>query len=92
MAVSVYYLSAAVGSVPLSRLTERAGSTRVMRAVAVVILGLLLTLATLTSSWVVLALLLAPCGVISAAALPATRAYVSLAVHGDHQGLAFSAN
>ncbi len=89
LAVSLYYVGAAAGSVPLSRLTERVGGVRVMRVASVVDALLLVAIAAFASSWPVLLALLVPCGVASAAVAPATNLFLARRTPDGRQGLAF---
>lgn len=91
LAVSLYYLGAAGGSVPLSRLTERVGGIRVMRVASVVDALLLLAIARFATSWPVLLALLLPCGIASAAIAPATNLFLARRAPVHRQGLAFGA-
>jgi MFS family permease len=89
LAVSLYYLGAAGGSVPLSRLTERVGGVRVMRVASVVEAFLLVGIAMFASSWTGLLSLLLPCGIASAAIAPATNLFLARRAPVHRQGLAF---
>jgi MFS family permease len=89
MAVSLYYLGAAVGSVPLSRVVERVGGVRVLRVACLTSAALLVLLGTVTSSWLVLAVLLVPCGISSAAIAPASNLFLARRIRPARQGAAF---
>jgi MFS family permease len=89
LAVSTYYLGAAMGSVPLSRLVERVGGVRVLRVACLASAVLLELLATVTSSWLVLMVLLAPCGLSSAAIAPASNLFLARRIPQARQGAAF---
>lgn len=87
--LALYYLCAALGSVPLSRLVEAVGAARAMRAGGLVTALLLLLIALLTHGLAALALLVALAGVVSSGIQPATNLFLIRRIPGRHRGLAF---
>ncbi len=89
VAISVYYVGAAIGSVPLGRLAEIVGGARVMRGAAACGSAVLLLMAALLRSLPVLAVLLLAAGLVSAATQPATNLFLTRRAPAGRQGLAF---
>lgn len=89
LALSLYYLGAAAGSVPFGRLAEGVGGLRVMRWAAVAAAGSLLAIAILARSWVTLTVLLVVAGVVSSSMQPASNLFLSRRIPDTRQGLAF---
>lgn len=88
--VALYYLGAATGSIPFSRLAERIGAIRVMRLAVLSSAVLTLLIALLASSWwIVLAVLIVPCGIASGAVQPAANLFLARRVAPERQGMAF---
>lgn len=87
--VAVYYLGAGSGSVPASRLAERVGGVRVMRAACVAAAVVLALLAAATVSWEVLAGLLAVAGVVGASMQSAVNLFLARRAPAGRQGTAF---
>ncbi len=87
--ITLYYLGAAVGAIPLGRLSDEIGAVRMMRASALSMAALLLCLATVTSSWSTFAILLTICGVVSSAISTATNLFIARRIDVAHQGMAF---
>lgn len=89
VAVSLYYVGAAVGSVPFARLSEAIGGGRVMR-LASLAAGLLLgLLAVVLHSWGELCVLLLAAGLVSSSMAPATNLFLARRADPSHQGAAF---
>ena len=89
LVVAGYYLGAAVASLPLARLVEAIGALRTMRIACATSAVLLAVIATKSTSWLVLLVLLVPCGVSSAAVQPAANVLLARRVPSEVQGLAF---
>ena len=89
MAVSIYYLGAAAGSVPFGRLTEAVGGARVMKPTALLAGTLLALIALLAHSWVSLSVVLFFSGIVSSAMQPATNLFLARRIPRDRQGFAF---
>lgn len=87
--VALYYLSAALGSLPLSRLVEAVGATRALRGGGVVTAVLLLLVAVLARGVISLAVLMALAGLVSAAIQPATNLFLIRRIPAGRRGLAF---
>lgn len=87
--VSLYYLSAALSSVPLSRLVEAVGALRAMRWGCLLMSALLLILAGTARSFWDLALLMAAAGALSSGLQPATNLFLIRRVPRAHHGFAF---
>lgn len=87
--LAVYYLGAAVVSVPGSRLAEHFGALRVMKAVAAADVVLLALIGGAARSWGLLTVLLALAGMASSIVQPAANQFISRQVPTDRQGLAF---
>ncbi len=88
-AVSLYYLAAAVGSLPFGRLAERVGGIRVMRVATPAAAATLGLIAAFANSWLALAALLAAAGFASSAIQPATNLFLARRMPSARQGLAF---
>lgn len=86
--VALYFLGAAIGSFPLSLVSERIGGIRVMRA-STVFITVLLALQAVVVSWITLALLLVLAGISSSAMQPAINLFLARRVPEGRQGLAF---
>lgn len=89
LAVATYNAAAALSSVPMGHLVERVGGVRVMRFTSILGVAVLLSLATLTRSWVDLVAILIGAGIISAAVQPATNLFLSRHIPKQRQGFAF---
>lgn len=87
--ISLYYLGAAIGSMPFGRLAEAIGGIRVMRPSAVLAAVILMTVATLVHSWIGLTVVLFFAGLLSAAMQPATNLFLARRIPSDKQGFAF---
>ena len=87
--IALYYLSAALGSLPLSRLVEAVGATRALRGCAAITAVLLLLVAVLARDVVSLGVLMALAGLMSAAMQPATNLFLIRRVPAARRGLAF---
>lgn len=87
--VSLYYLAAAVGSIPAGRLAERLGSVPTMRAAAVAGAATLLLIAFLATSFASLTVFMMLAGLASACMQPATNRFLVRRIPGRRQGLAF---
>lgn len=87
--VSLYYLSAAVSSVPLSRLIEAVGALRAMRWGCALMGLLLLVLAFTVHSFDGLAAIMAVAGLISAGLQNATNLFLVRRTPQNHHGFAF---
>lgn len=87
--VSLYYLSAALSSVPLSRFVEAVGSLRAMKWGCLVMGGLLLILAAAVHSFYSLAIVMAAAGAVSSGLQPATNLFLIRRAPSAHHGFAF---
>lgn len=87
--VSLYYLSAALGSVPMSRLVESIGALRAMRLGCVVMGVLLLLLAGVVHSLAGLAAVMAVAGAVSSGLQPAINLFLVRRVPSRYHGRAF---
>src|SRR5699024_10013750 len=87
--IALYYLCAALGSVPMSRLVEAIGATRAMRAGGLITAFLLLVIAMFAHSVPALALPMALAGLVSGGIQPATNLFLIRRIPGEHRGLAF---
>ena len=89
LAVSVYYLAAAVAAVPAGRLAESLGGARIMRvAAAGAGICLALVAAVARNLWA-LAVILAVTGALDAAMQPAANLFLVRRIATDRRGLAF---
>lgn len=86
---SLYYLTAALSSVPLSRVVEAVGALRAMRFGCLVMAALMLILAGAVHSLTGLAIVLAAAGAVSSGLQPATNLFLVRRVPRAHQGFAF---
>lgn len=86
---SVYYLSAALGSIPLSRLVEAISATRAMRWGCAATGALLLLLAALASNIYELAVIMVATGLSSAMLQPATNLFLIRRIPTARRGMAF---
>jgi MFS family permease len=89
VAISIYYLGAAIGSIPLGRLVEAVGGVRVMRWACLASALVLILIAAPLGSFAALAPLLFAGGVVSAAMQPATNLFLARRLPAGRQGLAF---
>jgi MFS family permease len=87
--IAIYFLSAAVLSVPLGRLTEEIGALRVMRACCLAIAVVLAIIGSAVTSLAGLLLVMVPAGAASGAAELATTQYLARDAPRRRQGLAF---
>lgn len=88
-AVSIYYLSSALCSVPVGRLAERLGGARMMRAAAAGAAVSLAAVALLAQSAWTLAAILVLAGTMDATMQPATNLFLVRRISTGRQGLAF---
>lgn len=88
-ALALYYVGAAVASVPAGRLAERVSGVRVMRGVAVLSVAVLVAFAVLARGLVSLAGLLFVSGVLSGSMQPALNLFLARRVPASRQGMAF---
>jgi MFS family permease len=89
LAVSIFFLAGAVGSVHAGRLAERIGSGRSMAISAWAAAALLVGLAVTARSWWSLVAWLALAGLVNALAQPAADLALARGVSFERQGLAF---
>ncbi|MCL4423560.1 MAG: MFS transporter [Actinobacteria bacterium] len=89
LALSLYYVGAAAGSVPLGRLAEAVGGLRVMRGAALASGCVLAALGGLSHSWAALSGLLFLAGLISSAMQPASNLFLARRIDRSRQGTAF---
>lgn len=89
LAISIYYVGAAAGSVPAGRLSEAIGGVRVMKPAALTAGGLLALIALFAQSWLSLAAILFFAGVVSSAMQPATNLFLARRIPLNRQGFAF---
>ncbi|WP_298336708.1 MFS transporter [Ferrimicrobium sp.] len=89
LAVTSYYLGAALWAVPSGRVAERMGGVRVLKLTPVIGGVLLAAIALLSSSWWLLALLLFPCGMVSAATATASNLFLARRGKPGKQGATF---
>lgn len=87
--ISLYYLSAAVSSVPLSRLVEALGSVRAMRWGSLLMGVLFILLAAAVHSFVALAAVMVAAGMVSSGLQSATNLFLVRRIPSAHRGLAF---
>lgn len=87
--IACYYAGAALGSIPLGRLVESHGSSRIMSWSALLATAVLLVLAGAGRSWPVLAGLLLIAGGVAAAIQNSTNQILARRVNPTRQGLAF---
>lgn len=91
LTISLYYLGAALGSIPSGRLAEAIGGIRVMRPTALLAAVLLVIIAIFVHSWAFLTVSLFFAGVLSAAMQPATNLFLARRIPLNRQGFAFGA-
>lgn len=89
VAVALFYLLAALCSVPFAGVVERRGALRVLRGSAIFSGIAMLGVAAVARSWLTLLPVLALAGVASSASQPAANLYLSQTVPPGRQGLAF---
>lgn len=87
--IAVYFLTAALFSMPLGRLTEALGALRVMRCCCIVAAIALATIALLVDSIFGLALALVPAGIASSGVETATNQYLVRDAPKERHALAF---
>lgn len=87
--ISLYYLCAALGSVPMSRLVEMLGALRSIRWGCMLMAALLLILAAGVHHIVGLAAVMAMAGVLSSGLQPATNLFLVRRVPHEYRGFAF---
>lgn len=92
VALSAYFVGAAVSALPLSRLVERVGGARTMRIAAVGDAAVLAAMAVGARSWWSLAVLLALAGVVAGGVMPAVYLFLSRRIAAPSQGRAFGIN
>lgn len=89
LAVSIYYLVAACGSVPASRMVEQIGGLRTMRAAVLSMAAILLAAALGLRSWASLVVVMVIAGAVAATIAPATNLFLIRRLSPAHQGLGF---
>jgi MFS family permease len=89
LAVSVYYLAAAVAAVPVGRLAESLGGARTMRIAAVGAVICLALVAAVARNLLALAAILAVAGTLDAAMQSATNLFLVRRIVTGRRGLAF---
>jgi MFS family permease len=89
LAVSVFFLAGALGSVHAGRLAQRSGSRRGMAVSAWAAAALLVLLAVAARSWWSLLVCLALAGLVNAFAQPAADLALARGVSYERQGLAY---
>lgn len=89
LSIAVYYLGAAIGSIPFGRLAEAIGGVRVMKPTALIAALLLVLIGARVNSWLFLTIVLFFAGAASAAMQPATNLFLARRVPSSKQGLAF---
>lgn len=89
VAVALFYLLAALCSVPFAGVVERWGALRVLRGSGIFSGIAMLGVAAVARSWLTLLPVLALAGVASSASQPAANLYLSQTVSPGRQGLAF---
>lgn len=89
MVVSLYYLSAALASIPLSRAAEAIGSLRAMRVGCIITGLLLIVLAGFARSVTGLSVVMVATGMISAGIQPATNLFLVRRIPLRYRGFAF---
>lgn len=89
LSIAIYYLGAAIGSIPFGRLAEAVGGVRVMKPVALIAALLLVLIGIGVNSWLFLTVVLFFAGAASAAMQPATNLFLARRVPGNKQGFAF---
>lgn len=88
-AVSIYYASSALASVPGGKASERLGGKRAMGLAAAGSAIAMGGIAVLTSSWMVLVLFLVVAGFSNGLALPASNLALASGIPGSRLGMAF---
>lgn len=89
VAIAAHYFGAAAFAVPLGWLADRYGAAVVMRISTRAIAVLLLALALVARSWVVLVVMLIPCGMANASTGTATNRFLVRRLPNGRQGRAF---
>lgn len=87
--ISLYFLGAALGSIPLGRLTEAVGARRVMRTACLTSGALSVFVSLGVDTWQSLAAVMVPAGAASSAMQLGTNQYIARRIPYGHQGLAF---
>lgn len=88
-AISIYYIGAALGSIPFGRLAEAVGGIRIMRPTAVCAAFMLLVVAIEVHSWIALVVVLFFAGIFSAAMQTSTNLFLARRIPGNRQGFAY---
>lgn len=89
LAISIYYVGAAIGSVPFGRLAEAVGGVRVMKPTAIAAAIIMIITALFVKSWLALVLILFIAGILSAAMQTSTNLFLARRIPGNRQGLAY---
>lgn len=88
-AISIYYVGAAIGSVPFGRVAEAVGGVRVMKPTAIAAAVIMLFTAIFVDSWLALVIVLFIAGILSAAMQTSTNLFLARRIPGNRQGLAY---
>ncbi len=89
VAITAYYLGAAIWAVPSGKVAEFFGGVRILKLTPVFGAVLLLAIAGIASTWWSVALLLFPAGMVSSATATATNLFLAVRGHPDRQGTVF---
>ncbi len=89
LVIALYWLGAAVGSVPCGRLAEKVGGLRVMKIATVLAAVLLAVMPIFSNSTWELGVLLFVGGIIGSAIMPATNLFLARRMPTSRQGVAF---
>lgn len=88
-AISIYYIGAALGSIPFGRLAEAVGGIRIMRPAALCAAVVLLVVAITVHSWAELVVVLFVAGMLSAAMQTSSNLFLARRIPGNRQGFAY---
>lgn len=88
-AISIYYVGAAIASVPFGRLAEAVGGVRVMKPTAIAAALIMLITALFVKSWLALVVILFIAGILSAAMQTSTNLFLARRIPKDRQGMAY---
>ncbi len=89
LVITLSYLGAASWSIPSGRVAESVGGVRVLRWAPLVGATLLILLGTVTRSWAAFALLLFPCGMVSASIATGSNLFLAKRTAPSRQGVTF---
>lgn len=87
--IAVYYLTAAISSIPFGHLVEAVGGSRVMKACPIAAAAVMVAIAVVVGSWAGLVAAMIPAGLASSASQPSANQFISRTVPATRQGTAF---